>query len=123
MIDLRKNLLCTGCKCLFLQVHFFFPYVFITIATTFANKCHEYKADKLPQQERPDWIQSKYFCSEHASHLVCIEHQGQLYFMAQKLEKLNLAGKYEYFIGLEEQRKDNTTQIFNLMLLQSNFTA
>ena len=75
----------------------------ITIGTTFGYKCHEYTVYKLPLAERPTWNESRDLCSESGSHLVCIEHQEEVDFLAHKLKELKLES--EYFIGLEEQNE------------------
>lgn len=72
-----------------------------SVGTTFGHDCQEYTVYKLPEQ-RLGWNESKRFCSENESHLVCIEHQQELKNLAKTLADLNL--KSEYFIGLEKQK-------------------
>ncbi|XP_068703660.1 uncharacterized protein [Montipora foliosa] len=74
-----------------------------SVGTTFGYNCHEYTVYKLQEAERPQWNQSKNLCSESGSHLVCIEHQGEIDFLAHKLKELKLES--EYFIGLEKQNE------------------
>ncbi|XP_068701245.1 uncharacterized protein [Montipora foliosa] len=66
--------------------------------TTFVHKCQEYTVHH--QRSNGDWKQSRDFCLDNESHLVCIEHQEELNFLVQELIKLK--SKSEYFIGLSE---------------------
>ncbi|XP_068719127.1 uncharacterized protein [Montipora capricornis] len=74
-----------------------------SVRTTFGYNCHEYTVYKLTAAERPKWNQSKNLCSESGSHLVCIEDQKEIGFLAQKLIELKLES--EYFIGFEKQNE------------------
>ncbi|XP_068703662.1 uncharacterized protein [Montipora foliosa] len=74
-----------------------------SVRTTFGYNCHEYAVYKLLPAERPKWNESRNLCSESGSHLVCIEHQQEINFLARKLEELKLES--EYFIGLDKQNE------------------
>ncbi|XP_068703665.1 uncharacterized protein [Montipora foliosa] len=80
---------------------------FLTIAGCFGKQflknCHEYTIHSLTRQKHQNWRKSQDNCSKNGGHLVCIEHEEELHFLVRKLEELEMAGKSEYFIGLQNQ--------------------
>ncbi|XP_068719937.1 uncharacterized protein [Montipora capricornis] len=77
-----------------------------SVGKQFLKNCHEYTIhnfNNLTRQQHHDWRQSQDNCSKNGGHLVCIEHEEELDFLVHKLEGLKMAGKSEYFIGLQNQ--------------------